>query len=204
MKTDRPNLDIARDITRTTGPVALIVGLVIAALGLSLLNAASGKYMPAVYGLLIALFGWACYARTETTAGRIAQWLITIVFVSGAAVALLKWVTILWGSGQRNYTDGGDPAMVAILLTAGPALMVPGLIAAIRPGWTPLIAFPALVSIAFAAAFGYGALIPLGMPDGDPMLAYEPWVLAAISLASLWVLISGIRATKAALGKHEE
>lgn len=199
----RPNLELARDITRNTGPAAMAAGVVITVAGLTVLSSPSGLYVPSAYGLLVMLFGLASWARTEQLAGRIAQWLVSLVFAAGSAIALLKWAVILWGSEHRNYTDGGDPALVAILLTAGPALLVPGLIAAIRPVWTPLIAFPALLSIAFAAAFGYGALIPLGMPDGTPLEAHEPWILGLISLASIWVLVAGLRSTIAALKRHD-
>lgn len=199
----RPNLELARDITRNTGPAAMAAGVVITVAGLTVLSSPSGLYVPSAYGLLVMLFGLASWARTESVTGRIAQWLLTLVFAAGSAIALLKWAVLLWGSEHRNYTDGGDPALVAILLTAGPALLVPGLIAAIRPVWTPLIAFPALLSIAFAAAFGYGALIPLGMPDGTPLEAHEPWVLGLISLASIWVLVAGLRSTIAALKRHD-
>ncbi len=199
----RPNLELARDITRNTGPAAMAAGVVITVAGLTVLSSPSGLYVPSAYGLLVVLFGLASWARTEQLAGRIAQWLVSLVFAAGSAIALLKWAVILWGSEHRNYTDGGDPALVAILLTAGPALLVPGLIAAIRPVWTPLIAFPALLSIAFAAAFGYGALIPLGMPDGTPLEAHEPWVLGLISFASIWVLVAGLRSTIAALKRHD-
>jgi hypothetical protein len=199
----RPNLELARDITRNTGPTAMVAGGVITAAGLMLMSSPSGLYVPAAYGLLVTLFGLASWARTESVPGRIAQWLVTLVFAAGSAIALLKWAVILWGTEHRNYTDGGDPAMVAILLTAGPALLVPGLIAAIRPVWTPLIAFPALVSIAFAATFGYGAIIPLGMPDGTPLEAHEPWALGVISLASIWVLVAALRAALAALRRHD-
>lgn len=200
----RPNLELARDITRNTGPAAVAAGAVISLAGLALLSSPSGLYVPTAYGLLVILFGLASWARTESIQGRIAQWLVTLVFTVGSAIALLKWAVILWGSEHRNYTDGGDPALVAILLTAGPALLVPGLIAAIRPVWTPLIAFPALMSIAFAAAFGYGALIPLGMPDGTPLEAHEPWILGVIAFASLWVVVAGLRATVVALRRHAD
>jgi hypothetical protein len=193
MRTDRPNLDIARAFTRSIGPVAIAVGAAVALQGALLFTSALAAYQPLAYGLVMMLFGWAAYARTETVQGRIAQWGVTLTFVAGGVWSLLQWVPLLWGNHHGQLGD--EIQLVALWLTAGPALLVPGALAAIRPGWTPLIVVPALLSLAFAATVGYGAVYMLGMPDGSPLGGLERAQLVGISGASaIFLIIAGFRA----------
>lgn len=193
MRTDRPNLDIARAFTRSIGPVAIAVGAAVSIQGALLLGSPVAQYQPLPYGLVMMLFGWAAHARTETLQGRLAQWGVTLTFVAGGVWSLLQWVPLLWG--PHHGAMGDEIQLVALWLTAGPALLVPGVLAAIRPGWTPLIVVPALLSLAFAASIGYGALYALGMPDGTPLGGLEQAQLVGISgFSVIFLAIAGFRA----------
>lgn len=193
MKNERPNLDLARAYTRVIGPIAIAVGAAITIQGLFLLTSVVAQYQPLAYGLVMMLFGAAAYARTESVLGRIAQWCVTLVFVAGGVWSLLQWVPLIWG--PQHIGAKGDLSLVALWLTAGPALFVPGLLAAVRPGWTPLIVVPALLSVAFAAMMGYGALYMLGMPGGAQLSSLENAQLVGISgFSAIFLLIAVFRA----------
>ncbi|MBK6417577.1 MAG: hypothetical protein IPG73_12245 [Ignavibacteria bacterium] len=193
MSGERPNLDLARAYTRAVGPTAIAVGAAIALQGLFLLPTVVAQYQPLAYGLVMMLFGTAAYARTESVMGRIAQWCVTLVFVAGGVWSLLQWVPLIWG--PQHVGASGDLSLIALWLTAGPALFVPGLLAAVRPGWTPLIVVPALLSIAFAAMMGYGALYMLGLPNGAQLSSLEHAQLVGISgFSAIFLLIAVFRA----------
>ncbi|MCX6140150.1 MAG: hypothetical protein NTX15_04860 [Candidatus Kapabacteria bacterium] len=193
MNTDRPNLDRARAFTRSVGPIGIAVGLAISIQGLLLLPSPVAAFQPLAYGLVVLLFGWAAYARTESVPGRIAQWCVTLVFVGGGVWSLMQWIPLLWG--PHTASSGENLSLIALWLTAGPALLVPGVLAAFRPGWTPLIVVPALLSLTFAAMIGYGALYLLGLPDGTILMAMERAQLVGVSAFSMiFLATAGYRA----------
>ncbi|HBB26294.1 MAG TPA: hypothetical protein DCZ59_08520 [Bacteroidetes bacterium] len=179
MRTDRPNLDRAREVTRRVGPVSMSAGVVTIALSLVVLATPLANAQPLALGLVMVLFGWAAYARTETPAGRLAQWGVTLTFVSGGVWSLLQWVPIIWGS--HHASAGDNLQLIAIWLTMGPALFVPGLLAAIRPGWTPLIVIPAIISLAFAATVGFALAAIGGLPGVEPFSTVETIIAASLS-----------------------
>ncbi len=193
MRTDKPNLELARLYTRTIGPIGIAVGAAVAVQGAFLVGSALAEFQPIALGAVMMLFGWAAYARTESFAGRVAQWGVTLVFCAGGLWSLLQWAPLLWGS--HHTSAGTNLPMVALWLTAGPALFVPGILAALRPGWTPLIVVPALLSLSFAGAIGFGALYMLGVPGVDALSATERAQVVGISGAcTIFVLIAGFRA----------
>lgn len=193
MKNERPNLDLARAYTRAIGPTAVAVGAAITLQGLLLLTSVVAQFQPLAYGVVMMLFGVAAYARTESVMGRVAQWCVTLLFVAGGVWSLLQWVPLIWG--PQHVGASGDLSLIALWLTAGPALFVPGILAAVRPGWTPLIVVPALLSIAFAAMMGYGALYMLGLPNGAHLSSLENAQLVGISgFSAIFLLIAVFRA----------
>ena len=196
MLTDKPNLDRARDFTRRVGPAAIAAGLIITLLSLTILGSALASAQPLALGLVMMLFGWAAYARTETASGRIAQWGVTLVFASGGVWSLLQWVPIIWGS--HHASAGEDIMTLAVWLTMGPALFVPGLLAAVRPGWTPLIVIPAILSLAFAAAVGFAIAALRGMPGADTPGTLETMVATSLSAVSTVLLAIAARHARAA------
>ncbi|MBU3679400.1 MAG: hypothetical protein FGM32_07310 [Candidatus Kapabacteria bacterium] len=191
MRTDRPNLDRARSFTRRVGPLAIGVGLVMSLLSLPVLGTALAAAQPLALGVVLVLFGWAAYARTERTQGRIAQWGVTLVFCAGGAWSLMQWMPVLWGPHGGDM--GGNIMLLAVWLTMGPALFVPGLLAAVRPGWTPLIVIPAILSLSIAAAFGYGIVAVRGLPGVESLTTTEQIVASSFSAANAAFLIIAAR-----------
>lgn len=191
MRTDRPNLDRARSFTRRVGPLTMGVGLVVTMLSLPVLGSALATVQPMVLGIVLALFGWAAYARTESTQGRIAQWCVTLVFCAAGAWSLMQWVPVLWGPHSADM--GSNIMLLAVWLTMGPALFVPGLLAAVRPGWTPLIVIPAILSLSFAAALGFGIAATHGLPGVESLATTERIVASSLSAANAAFLVIAAR-----------
>lgn len=162
--TDRPNLDLAREYTRRVGTPAIRIGASIAVIGIAMFFTGTYGLYAIAYGGIMFLFGYAALARTESRGGRIAQWGVTLVFVAGGVWSLLQWVPLIWGSHHQPMSQ--DLSLIALWLTAGPALFVPGILAALRPGWTPLIVVPALISLAFAGTIGF-VIISMNAPAGE-------------------------------------
>lgn len=196
MRTDRPNLDRAREVTRRVGPVSMATGVVTIALSLAVLGTPLAHAQPLALGLVMVLFGWAAYARTESPAGRLAQWGVTLTFASGGVWSLVQWVPIIWGS--HHASAGDNLQLIAIWLTMGPALFVPGLLAAIRPGWTPLIVIPAIVSLAFAATAGFALAAIGGLPGVGPFSTVETIIAASLSAVHGAFLATAARHARAA------
>ncbi|MBU3699037.1 MAG: hypothetical protein FGM33_03370 [Candidatus Kapabacteria bacterium] len=195
MRTDRPNLDRARSFTRRVGPLAMGVGLVVTLLSLPAFGSALATAQPLALGLVLLLFGWAAYARTESMQGRMAQWGVTLVFCAGGAWSLMQWVPVLWG--PHNADLGSNIMLLAVWLTMGPALFVPGLLAAVRPGWTPLIVIPAILSLSFAAALGFGIAAMRGLPGAESLNATERIVALSLSAANAAFLVIAARHARA-------
>ena len=178
---DRPNLDRAREYTRRVGAPAIRIGATITLTSIVMLFISDYGLYALAYGLIMFVFGYAALVRTESTGGRIAQWAVTAVFVAGGIWSLLQWVPLIWGSHHQPMSQ--DLSLIALWLTAGPALFVPGILAALRPGWTPLIVVPALISLAFAGTVGF-VIISMNTPaaDGNGLLMLArvlPIVIAA-------------------------
>ncbi len=161
MQNDRPNLDLARQFTRDIGPATMIVGalIVIHAVVLQIIGSTFVELFVLPYGLMMILFGAAAFARTESMSGQGLRWVVVLVFAGGGAFSLWKWAGLIWGS--RSEAMMGDPLMMGFYLMAGPALLVPAGLAAVRPGWVPLIAVPAIVSLAGGSVLGHGTYVLL-------------------------------------------
>ncbi len=161
MNTDRPNLDLARQFTRDIGPATMIVGMLIAihAIVMQIIGSTFVELFVLPYGLVMILFGAAAFARTETIGGQGLRWVVVLVFAGGGAFSLWKWAELIWGA--RSATMMGDPMMMGFYLMAGPALLVPAGLAAVRPGWVPLIVVPAIVSLAGGSVLGHGTFLLL-------------------------------------------
>jgi len=201
MQTDRPNLDRARAYTRTIGPIAFAVGAAVSIQGVLLFGSAVQQFQPLAYGLVMMLFGWAAYARIESRGGRIAQLGVSSVLVGCGVWSLLQWVPLLWG--LHHTAIGENIGLVALWLMAGPALFVPGILVTVRPGWTPLIVVPALISLAFAATVGYGSLYLLGLPDGSSLSVVEKAQLVGMSaFSAIFLVTAGYRAVVAWRSKN--
>ena len=196
MRTDRPNLDRAREFTRAFGPVAGAAGLCITLLSLGVVGSPIADAQPLALGLVLLLFGWAAHARTETVAGRIAQWGVTLVFLAGGVWSLLQWVPIIWGS--HHASAGENLQLLAVWLTMGPALFVPGLLAAIRPGWTPLIVVPAILSLATAGVIGFSLAAIGALPGYGPEDTIQVSIALSIAVVSAALLVTAALRAKAA------
>lgn len=159
MNTDRPNLDLARQFTRDIGPATMIVGalIVIHAIVLQIMGSTFTDLFVLPYGLVMILFGAAAFARTESMSGQGLRWVVVLVFAGGGAFSLWKWAELIWGA--RSAAMMGDPLMMGFYLMAGPALLVPAGLAAVRPGWVPLIVVPAIISLAGGSVLGHGTFL---------------------------------------------
>lgn len=181
VQTDRPNLDLSRQYTQRIGAPAVRIGATIAIVAVAMLFTSDYGLYALAYGLVMFLFGYAALARTESTGGRIAQWGVTGAFVLGGIWSLLQWVPLIWGPHHQPVDQ--NLTLIALWLTAGPALFVPGVLAAVRPGWTPLIVVPALLSIAFAGTVGVVVLTMNTVPADDSSLVMFANVLPIIIAA---------------------
>ena len=195
MRTDRPNLDRARAFTRRIGPTSIGVGIIASLLSIPLLGSAPVAAAPLALGMVLMIFGWAAYARTESRAGRLAQWGVTLVFCAGGGWSLMQWVPVLWG--PHHVDMGNNIMLLAVWLTMGPALFVPGLLAAIRPGWTPLIVVPAILSLSFAAAIGFAIASLQGLPGMGALTTTERVITSILSTVNVAFLVTAARHAKA-------
>ncbi len=95
-----------------------------------------------------------------------------------------------------------DLSVMGFYLMAGPALLVPAGLAAVRPGWVPLIVVPAIVSLAGASVLGHGVylivrLINAGNEPVSPLPDIMLLTGVVLSSAAL-ILYSGQRGLTAA------
>lgn len=154
---DKPNLDLAREFTRAIGMPTMNIGLVIGALSAILVVMRSPLvhwYLP-YYGPVLVIFGAAAFYRTEHMAGKVARWGVVIAFGIGGAISISHWASLLLTSAPVSVSPETLNSF-AFYLMAGPALLVPALLALVRPGWTPLIVVPAILSLAMASMIGHG------------------------------------------------
>ena len=158
---DRPSLNAARAFTRDVGPASMAVGALISvhALVLHLIDSPYADLFVLPLGLLLFLFGAAAYYRTESLTGQLLRWSVVGTFAAGGCYALLQWAQLIWGA--RHVVVQGDLTMMGLYLMAGPALLVPAGLAAVRPGWVPLIVTPAIAALTSAALVGYPTLMYL-------------------------------------------
>jgi hypothetical protein len=157
VRSDKPNLDLAREFTRAIGMPTMNIGLVIGVLGAVLVVLRSPLmhwYIP-YYGPVLVIFGAAAYFRTEHMAGKAARWGVVLVFGTGGAISISHWASLLLTSAPVTVSPETLNSF-AFYLMAGPALLVPALLALVRPGWTPLIVVPAILSLATASMIGHG------------------------------------------------
>lgn len=193
---DRPDLDRARAYTRLVGAPAIRIGVTIALCAVVMFFTGDYGLHALAFGGVMFLFGYAAAVRTESRGGRVAQWGVTLVFVAGGFWSLLQWVPLIWGSHhqplQQNLT------LIALWLTAGPALFVPGVLAALRPGWTPLIVVPALLSIAVAGMIGFGVIsATAASADDDSLTMFASIMPLLVAIGSLEFLVrAGYHAVK--------
>lgn len=194
--TDRPDLDRARAYTRVVGAPAIRIGVTNTFYAIAMLFTSEYGLYTLAYGLIMFLFGYAAVARTETRSGRVAQWGVTLVFVAGGVWSLLQWVPLIWGPHHQPLQQ--NLSLIALWLTAGPALFVPGVLAALRPGWTPLIVVPALLSIAVAGMIGFG-IISFTAPsaDGNSLMMFAAIMPLLVAVGSVEFLVrAGYHAIK--------
>lgn len=156
-RSDKPNLDLAREFTRAIGMPTMNLGLVVGLLSAVLVLLRSPLmhwYLP-YYGPVLVIFGAAAYFRTEHAAGKAARWGVVLAFGTGGAISISHWAALLLTSAPVTVSPDTLNSF-AFYLMAGPALLVPALLALLRPGWTPLIVVPAIVSLALASTIGHG------------------------------------------------
>lgn len=179
---DRPNLDIARRFTRDLGPAAMIGGMLIAVHGLVLhiIDSAFASWFVFPYGLVLTLFSAAAFARTETMSGQLLRWAVVVAFTVGGGLSLLQWAVLIFGS--RSTAVSGDLTLMGFYLMAGPALLVPAGLAAVRPGWVPLIVTPAVVSLLAASLVGHGTLLFLSLTTDGGATSPLPDVMLMIGV----------------------
>jgi len=180
--TDRPNLDAARRFTRDLGPASMIGGALIAVHGavLHTMQSAYAAWLVFPLGLVLVLFGAAAFYRTETTPGQLLRWAVVAVFAVGGVYSLLQWSVLIFGS--RSTAVQGDPTMMGFYLMAGPALLVPAGLAAVRPGWVPLIVTPAIVSLLGASLVGHGTLLLLDLTSDSGVASPLPDAMLMIGV----------------------
>jgi len=157
VQSDKPNLDLAREFTRAIGMPTMNMGLVIGVLGAVLVVMRSPLmhwYLP-YYGPVLVIFGAAAYFRTEQAMGKAARWGVVLAFGIGGAISISHWASLLLTSSPVTISPETLNSF-AFYLMAGPALLVPALLALVRPGWTPLIVVPAILSLAMASMIGHG------------------------------------------------
>ncbi|CAN5492791.1 hypothetical protein BH10BAC6_BH10BAC6_06840 [soil metagenome] len=156
-RSDKPNLDLAREFTLAIGKPTMTLGLVIGTLSAVLVVMQSPLmhwYLP-YYGTVLVIFGAAAYYRTEHVVGKVARWGVVLAFGIGGAISISHWASLLLTSAPVTVTPETLNSF-AFYLMAGPALLVPALLALLRPGWTPLIVVPAILSLAMASMIGHG------------------------------------------------
>lgn len=194
--TDRPDLDRARAYTRSVGAPAIRIGVTIALYAVAMFFTGEYGLYAFAYGGVMFLFGYAAVARTESRGGRIAQWGVTLTFMAGGVWSLLQWVPLIWGPHHQPLHK--NLSLIALWLTAGPALLVPGVLAAVRPGWTPLIVVPALLSLAVAGSVGFAVLsMNTPEPDGNSLMMFAPFLPLLVAVSSLeFVVRAGYHAVK--------
>lgn len=200
-----PNLARARAFTRVLGPIAIVGGVTSVTMGVVMWVVQTGILATIViaYGGVTTLFGLAAWARTESILGRTVRWIVVLIFLVGGGLALLQWAQLLWGSRVSTSSMSTDLTMLGFYLMAGPALIVPGVLAAVRPAWVPLIVAPAIVAIASTAVVGLVVLTSMGtsvMGLGDasrPLMLTIAMVITTIASAVvlLWPLTSWKRIT---------
>lgn len=168
-----PNLAKARAYTRVLGPAAIIGGIATSIIGLIMWLVGGGVLATIIlaYGIVCAIFGTAAWARTESMSGIVARWAVVATFLGAGGLALLQWAQLLWGSRLSTASMNTDLTILGFYLMAGPALLVPGLLAAIRPAWVPLIVAPAIVAMAATAVVGLSVITMIGtaIPTGAAM-----------------------------------
>lgn len=168
-----PNLAKARAYTRVLGPAAIIGGIAASIIGLIMWLVGGGVLATIIlaYGIVCAIFGTAAWARTESMPGIVARWAVVAIFLGAGGLALLQWAQLLWGSRLSTASMNTDLTILGFYLMAGPALLVPGLLAAIRPAWVPLIVAPAIVAMAATAVVGLSVITMIGtaIPTGAAM-----------------------------------
>lgn len=168
-----PNLAKARAYTRVLGPAAIIGGIAASIIGLIMWLVGGGVLATIIlaYGIVCAIFGSAAWARTESMPGIVARWAVVAIFLGAGGLALLQWAQLLWGSRLSTASMNTDLTILGFYLMAGPALLVPGLLAAIRPAWVPLIVAPAIVAMAATAVVGLSVITMIGtaIPTGAAM-----------------------------------
>lgn len=157
VRSDKPNLDRAREFTRAIGMPTMNIGLVIGVLSAVFVLMRSPLmhwYIP-YYGPVLVIFGAAAYFRTESVTGKAARWGVVVAFGTGGAISISHWASLLLTSAPLTVSPDTLNSF-AFYLMAGPALLVPALLALVRPGWTPLIVVPAILSLATASMIGHG------------------------------------------------
>lgn len=193
-----PNLARARAFTRILGPVAIVGGITSLLMGIVMwaLDAGMMATIIMAYGSVAAVFGCAAWARTESGLGMFARWLVVAVFLTGGGLALLQWSQLLWGSRSSTASLSTDLTVLGFYLMAGPALIVPGVLAAVRPAWVPLIVAPAIVAIASTAVVGLfvvtimgSSAIGIGDASNHGLLTIAMVIVTVVSAAILlWPL----------------
>ncbi len=194
--TDRPDLDRARAYTRLVGAPAVRIGVTIALYAVAMFFTGEYGLYALAFGGVMFLFGYAAVAPTESRGGRIAQWGVTLVFVAGGIWSLLQWVPLIWGPHHQPLQQ--NLSLIALWLTAGPALFVPGVLAAVRPGWTPLIVVPALLSIAVAGMVGFGVIyFTTPSADENMLMMFAAIIPLLVAVGSVEFLVrAGYHAVK--------
>lgn len=203
MMSDRPNLDLARQFTRDLGPASIAAGILIT-LHAAVLHAMYSSFAELYvlpYGLLLIVFGGAAFARTESKTGQGLRWVVVLIFAAGGGLSLLQWGELIWGT--RVGAVQGNLSAVGFYLMAGPALLVPAGLAAVRPGWVPLIVVPAIVSLAGASVLGHGIYLFLqaAMPEqGHASPLPDLMMLTGVVLSSASLILysasKGLRLAK--------
>lgn len=194
-----PNLAKARAYTRVLGPAAIVGGSATTILGIVMLLLGGGVLATIIvaYGIVSSIFGLAAWARTESVHGMLARWAVVIVFLLSGGLALLQWAELLWGSRWSTSSMNMDLTVLGFYLMAGPALIVPGLLAAIRPAWVPLIVAPAIVAMASTAIVGLAVvtLIGLSIPALEAVPHGAPTVLmVTVAVVAVGVLLWPMKA----------
>ncbi len=195
-----PNLVKARAYTRVLGPAAMLGGSAAAIIGTIMWMVGGGVLATIIiaYGIICAIFGTAAWARTESVPGIAARWAVVAIFLGAGGLALLQWAQLLWGSRMSTASMNTDLTFLGFYLMAGPALLVPGLLAAIRPAWVPLIVAPAIIAMAATAVVGLSVItmMGVGVPASDPaantgiqMVLMIAAVIAS-ALVVLWPMIA--------------
>ncbi|MBU3741442.1 MAG: hypothetical protein FGM24_04060 [Candidatus Kapabacteria bacterium] len=187
-----PNLAKARAYTRVLGPAAIVGGSATTLLGIVLTVLGGGVLATIIvaYGIVSSIFGLAAWARTESIHGVLARWAVVIVFLLSGGLALLQWAELLWGSRWSTSSMNMDLTVLGFYLMAGPALIVPGILAALRPAWVPLIVAPAIVAMASTAVVGLAVITMIGM--SIPALDTVPHGMGTILMVIVAVVAAAV------------